>query len=84
MKPEEQAIKIWNDTIKNPLSFEVAIDNAVEELFQKNFSLEEVPVVLKKHIKDFLAQKFTPFMSGDGSVVDSTAQAIWAKVMGLK
>lgn len=84
MSLESEAIAIWNKTVGTPKNIDEAIDNAIEELFQKNFSLEEIPIVFKKHIKDLLGQKFTPFMAGDGSVVDTTAQALWDRIMGIK
>jgi len=36
---------------------------------------------VEKHVKDFLAQKFQLFRSGDGGSVDTAMLALWEKVI---
>lgn len=86
MTLEEQALKMWNDAQGTPESLVKAIRNGMDEIHlsvvtNKGWDPEEI---ILKHVKDFLSQKFTPFMAGDGSVPDCVAHALWDKVMGIK
>jgi hypothetical protein len=86
---EEQAMARWAKAkdelmVATPNSLLKAIRNGIDESLdrkaKRNVNMDAEEVILN-HVKDFLAQKFTPFMAGDGSVVDCTAQALWEKVI---
>jgi predicted XRE-type DNA-binding protein len=91
MTLEEQVMAVWNNTQKGtPKSLEQAIGNALDELKQKeidvNFHIakNDPVLIIKKHVQDFIAQKFNLFMSGDGSQIDTTAQSLWEKIVGIR
>ena len=88
MTLEEQAQARWNMSKGTPKTLRQAIQNATHDFFQLDEAkmLGELTLesIIYSHVKDFLAQKFQLYMLGDGTVVDSTAQAIWEKVIGIK
>lgn len=89
MTLEEQARARWAMQSKGtPQTLQQAIQNATHDFFQLDEAkiLGELTLesIIYSHVKDFLAQRFQVYMLGDGTVVDSTATALWERVIGIK
>lgn len=85
-EPEKDAETRWQAAQGTPKTLHQAIFNATVECVGKDFDFatDDPTDIYEKHVKDYLAQKFQLYMLGDGSLIDTTAQAIWEKVMNIK
>jgi hypothetical protein len=85
MSLEEEAKAMWEKQVSKgtPKNLFQSIINGLQDTSADDTD-PQMAGEIEKHVKDFLAQKFQLFMNGSGDAVDTCAQAIWEKVMGIK
>lgn len=58
-----------------------AIRNGIDEFYSSENKPADPEEVILKHVKDKLSQIFQLYMSGSGDLTDTTATAIWEKII---
>ena len=88
MKLEEMTQSRWNEAIGTPKTLLKAIRNGIDESYEQgklgqgaDIRYNDPEEIILKHVKDKLSQIFTQYMSGTGDLIDTTAHAIWEKII---
>lgn len=69
--------------MSTPRTIDEAIKNGLEISRQNQWKTDsQIADEVRRHVKDFLAQKFQIFMTGRGDESDKTAQKLWYKIGG--